>query len=670
MRLFIAEKPSLGRAIAETIGVIKKHNGYIECKDNTCVTWCFGHLLEQAEPHVYDAKYKTWSLDTLPIFPTEWISLPKDSAKDHLDIVVSLIQKAELLVNAGDPDREGVYLVNEVIDYANTPQEKKASALRVLINDLNPHAVQAALDKLEPNHLHNNKSQAAKARSRADWLLGINLTRACTVLGKRQGHPNKYIVGRCQTPTLQMVVRRDAEIANFTPINFYDVESSFEQDGITFKAKWQVPTTISEDKRCLSKDVAENLLNDCKNQQATVTKAETKRAKSQPPLPFSLRTLQEFMSSKYGYGAKETLDYCQSLYESKIVSYPRTDQSYLLTSKRDEIDIILENLEGLNDSPLAEWASHADTQLVSPCWNDKKLEGEAHTAIIPTTRAPELEKLSIGEANVYNVIAARYLAQFYPAAEDDNTTIELTIDGHQFKTTGKVEITKGWRTVLGKEKNNQEDEQNLPALKPKQKIQCVNAQLLEKKTTPPKPFTEGLLLSGMCNIAKEVTDPTLKAKLKETAGLGTEATRAGIIESLKDNGYLTTKGKSIVSTPLGQMLILALPASVRDPAITALWEQQLDVIEKGEYTLEQFIEKVEGNITRLLNDFKSGTETFSLPASTEAKCPKAGCNGFALPYDGKKGKAYKCSVCETRFKDNKGKVGKEIVKIAKIEATK
>lgn len=668
MRLFIAEKPSLGRAIAETIGVIKKHNGYIECKDNTCVTWCFGHLLEQAEPHVYDDKYKTWSLDTLPIFPTEWISLPKESAKDHLDIVVGLIQKAELLVNAGDPDREGVYLVNEVIDYANTPQEKKASALRVLINDLNPHAVQAALDKLEPNHLHDNKSQAAKARSRADWLLGINLTRACTVLGKRQGHPNKYIVGRCQTPTLQMVVRRDAEIANFTPINFYDVESSFEQDGITFKAKWQVPTTISEDKRCLSKDVAENLLNDCKNQQATVTKAETKRAKSQPPLPFSLRTLQEFMSSKYGYGAKETLDYCQSLYESKIVSYPRTDQSYLLTSKRDEIDIILENLEGLNDSPLAEWASHADTQLVSPCWNDKKLEGEAHTAIIPTTRAPELEKLSIGEANVYNVIAARYLAQFYPAAEDDNTTIELMIDGHQFKTTGKVEITKGWRTVLGKEKNNQEDEQNLPALKPKQKIQCVNAQLLEKKTTPPKPFTEGLLLSGMCNIAKEVTDPTLKAKLKETAGLGTEATRAGIIESLKDNGYLTTKGKSIVSTPLGQMLILALPASVRDPAITALWEQQLDVIEKGEYTLEQFIEKVEGNITRLLNDFKSGTETFSLPASTEAKCPKAGCNGFALPYDGKKGKAYKCSVCETRFKDNKGKVGKEIVKIAKIEA--
>lgn len=264
------------------------------------------------------------------------------------------------------------------------------------------------------------------------------------------------------------------------------------------------------------------------------------------------------------------------------------------------------------------------------------------------------------------MIAARYLAQFYPAAEDDNTTIELTIDGHQFKTTGKVEITKGWRTVLGKEKNNQEDEQNLPALKPKQKIQCVNAQLLEKKTTPPKPFTEGLLLSGMCNIAKEVTDPTLKAKLKETAGLGTEATRAGIIESLKDNGYLTTKGKSIVSTPLGQMLILALPASVRDPAITALWEQQLDVIEKGEYTLEQFIEKVEGNITRLLNDFKSGTETFSLPASTEAKCPKAGCNGFALPYDGKKGKAYKCSVCETRFKDNKGKVGKEIVKIAKL----
>lgn len=671
MRLFIAEKPSLGNALAETIGIKKKHKGYIECANGDTVTWCIGHLLEQADPEHYDKQYKAWTLDNLPIIPEKWISLPKDDTKDQLDIVVGLIKKADVLVNMGDPDREGVYLVNEVIEYAQIPQSKWDSALRILVNDLNPKAIQKALDNLEPNSQHVTRGHAALCRSRADWLLGMNMTRACSVLAKRQGHPHLFSVGRVQTPTLQMVVKRDLEIANFKPVAFYDVEGFFSHDGMEFKAKWQVPTAISEDKRCLDKSMAEKVMNAINGDHASVTTCETKRGKSQPPLPFSLRTLQEYMSSKYGYGAKETLDYCQALYEQhKIVSYPRTDQPYLPTDKRDEIETIMSNLEGLNDTPLAEWATNADISLSSPCWNDKKLEDAAHTAIIPTTRAPDLDVLSSGELTVYNAIASRYIAQFYPVAEDDNTVIEIESGEHQFKTTGKIEIVKGWRTVLGKEKANDDNEQSLPSLSQGQQIQCSQSVLVVKKTTPPKPFTEGTLLAGMSNIAKEVTDPNLKAKLKETAGLGTEATRAGIIETLKERGYLEPKGKTIISTNLGRMLILALPAKVRDPALTAIWEQQLDVVENGGCSVEKFMAVMEKTITSHMNDFKSGKETFTLPESKEATCPKSGCDGFALPYEGKKGRAYKCSVCETRFKDDKGKLGKEIKKIAKIETVK
>lgn len=665
MRLFIAEKPSLGRAIAETIGTKKSHKGYIECNNGDIVTWCIGHLLEQAEPEHYDEALKSWSLDTLPIVPKEWVYVAKEETQDQLNVVLEWIGKSDIIVNAGDPDREGAYLVNEVLEFANISQEKWDKAERVLINDLNPKAIESALESIEPNSKHIAMSDAAKCRSRADWLIGMNISRICTILGKRQGHPSVFSFGRVQTPTCQLVVKRDLEIASFKPIPFFDVESHFEQDGIAFKAKWQIPDSISEDKRCLDKATAQAVI-DSIGTQATVTSFDTKRAKSQPPLPFSLKTLQEAMSSQYGYGAKETLDIVQSLYEKhKIVSYPRTDQQYLTTIKRDEIELILANLEGVNNKELAAWATEADTSLVSPCWNDKKLEGKAHTAIIPTTRAPDLDALDDKELNVFHAIASRYLAQFFPVAEDDKTVIELKAGAHDFKTTGSVEVVKGWRIVLGKDK--EKEEQSLPALNKDQTITVLKAELLEKKTTPPKPFTEGTLLTAMCNIAKEVTDPTLKAKLKETAGLGTEATRAGMIETLKERGYLETKGKNIVSTPLGQMLILGLPNKLRDPAMTAIWEQQLDVVENGECSLEKFMSVIEKTVTTYVDDFKSGKLIFKLPESTLPKCPKKDCAGFAIEYDGKKGKAFKCSLCETRFKSDKGKVGKEIKKIKKLE---
>lgn len=668
MRLFIAEKPSLGRAIADVLGVTEKHRDYIECQHGDVVTWCVGHLLEQAEPEQYGDEYKHWSLDTLPIIPKAWLAVPKNETKDQLNTVVKLIKQADVLVNAGDPDREGVYLVNEVIEYAGADQTKRDKALRVLINDLNPKAIEQALSAMEPNSKHQAASDAAQCRARADWLLGMNMSRACTVLAKQQGHPGVFTVGRVQTPTLQLVVKRDAEIANFKPTPFFDVEATFSEGGTAFNAKWQVPESVSDEKRCTDKAIAQAVITAIGDQSATVTRCETKRAVSQPPLTYSLRSLQEEMSRAYGFGAKQTLDIVQSLYEThKIVSYPRTDQPYLSTNKRDEIDLILGNLEGLKETVLADHAANADTALISPVWNDKKLDGAAHTAIIPTTRAPDLSKLTQDELRVYEAIALRYLAQFFPPAEDDNTVIEIQHGEHQFKTSGKVEIKPGWRVVLGKEKEGDADSQSLPVLGNGVCIACDGAKLQEKKTTPPKPFTEGTLLTAMCNIAKEVTDAALKAKLKETAGLGTEATRAGIIETLKERGYLMVKGKSLISTDSGRMLIMGLPGAIRDPALTAVWEQQLGVVESGEYSVEKFMTVMEKTIAGHINDLKTGKTTFNLPKSTYPTCPKSPCQGFLLPYQGKKGPAHRCSVCETRFKDDKGKPGAEIKKIAKLE---
>lgn len=667
MRLFIAEKPSLGRAIADVLGVSKKYNGYIECRNGDVVTWCIGHLLEQAEPEYYNNKYKTWVLDTLPIIPDKWITIPKKESAKQLDTVLSLIKKADILVNAGDPDREGTYLVNEVIEYAGVTQDKWDKILRILINDLNPKAIEQALATMVPNNQYQAYANAALCRSRADWLLGINMSRACTVLAKQQGHPHTFTVGRVQTPTLQLVVKRDTEIENFKPIPFFDVEAIFSKKNVTFKTKWQVPESINDEKRCTDKSIADAVVTDVTTQSAIVTQYETKRVTSQPPLAYSLRSLQEEMSRSYGFGAKKTLDLAQSLYEKhKVISYPRTDQTYLSSNKRDEIELILGNLKTLNQSKLAKLAAQTDTTLVSPVWNDQKLESAAHTAIIPTTRMPDLDKLTKDELQMYEAIALRYIAQFYPPAEDDNTIIEIQSGEHKFKAQGKIEVKTGWRVVLSKEKEQEENGQLLPILSENVNIQCESAKIQEKKTIPPKPFTEGTLLTAMCNIAKEVTDPVLKNKLKETAGLGTEATRAEIIETLKERGYLDTKGKNIISTELGRMLIMGLPSAIRDPAITAIWEQQLDIVESGEYSVEKFMAVMEKTIAGHIDDLKNGRTAFSLPKSNYPSCPKSPCQGFLLPYEGKKGMAHRCSICETRFKYIKGKALAEIKKIAKF----
>jgi DNA topoisomerase-3 len=689
-RLFIAEKPSVGRAIAKCLGggqtqrieiqkgedengqpVIETSPSYIECANGDVVTWCFGHMLELAEPQLYDAKFKKWNVDDLPIViaPDKWQWLPSTNSAAQLESIVSLIRHSDVLVNGGDKDREGDLLIEEVFSYAGITPEQREKAWRIEVVDLNDDKVQEALDNLRPNREFVNRMQAAMCRSKADWLVGMNYSRMATELAKLKGHNVKFSVGRVQTPTLAMVVQRDLEIAEFEPQTFYDVMATFEKDGTPFKAKWVTPNG----ERCLIKAESENIVSCLNEVPSTVTQCETKRVKSQPPLPFSLRALQTLMSKKYGMDVAKTLEIAQKLYEAKLTSYPRNnDVKYLPSVKKEEASTIISALQRTPLLPeMKAWADNTDLSLTSGAWNDKKLEGEAHTAIVPTLTCCDYGESKILDNNdgklVYMEIVARYLAQFYPAAEDDKTVIELDCKGHTFRTTGNIERLAGWRGMRNDAGDDDSEEkgldnpqeQKLPVLEKDESLSSTNNEIKEGQTTPPKPYTSGTLLNDMSSIAKRVDDPAYKAILKDTAGLGTSATQAGILKKLLENGYLeektSGKTKQLVSTPTGKMLAMALPANVRDPVMTAVWEQQLGKIESGEYPAEKFMQVIDSELAKNITHFKTGKFPFKLPESTASKCE---CGGYILRASSGKKPFWVCVQCDKRYSDDDGKLGK------------
>ncbi|GAL07511.1 DNA topoisomerase III [Photobacterium aphoticum] len=334
-RLYIAEKPSLGRAIAAVLPrPHKNNNGYIEVGNGDIVTWCIGHLLEQVEPDAYDEKYKKWNLADLPIVPEQWQLSPRKSAKQQLAVVKKLCKQATDVVHAGDPDREGQLLVDEVIDYVKLAQSKKASMQRLLISDLNPAAVKRALGQLRSNRDFIPLSVSALARSRADWLYGMNMTRAYTLLGQKGGYRGVLSVGRVQTPVLGLVTRRDDEIANFVPKPFYELFALIPYQDMVIRAKWQPSEACQpwqdDDGRILNRKLCENVVSRIKGQPAEVSAAERKETRQAPPLPYSLSALQIDAAKRFGMSAADVLATCQSLYEKhKVITYPRSDSRYL-----------------------------------------------------------------------------------------------------------------------------------------------------------------------------------------------------------------------------------------------------------------------------------------------------------------------------------------------------
>lgn len=634
MRLFIAEKPSLARAIADVLP--KPHtrgDGFIKCGSEDYVTWCVGHLLEQAEPNVYDAKFKQWRLEHLPIIPEKWQLLPRKEVQKQLDSVIKLIHQADILVNAGDPDREGQLLVDEVFSYANLTKEKQDQIQRCLISDLNPTAVEKAIKKLQPNRNFIPLATSALARARADWLYGINMTRAYTIRGQQAGYRGVLSVGRVQTPVLGLIVRRDLEIENFQPKDFFEVSACITQEkgkqssleeGIStsFLALWQPSKACEdyqdEDGRVLSKALAENVVKRITGQPAEVMEYIDKREKETAPLPYSLSALQIDAAKRYGMSAQEVLDVCQRLYEThKLITYPRSDCRYLpeehFVERHKTLEAIRTQCQIYQPLP-----NIINSEQKNRCWNDKKVE--AHHAIIPTAKNKPVS-LNQVESNIYSLIARQYLMQFCPDAEYRKSKITLNIAGGIFIAQARNLQTAGWKQLWGKEDEDEQQEPLLPIVKKGDVLFCEKGEIINKKTQPPKPFTDATLLSAMTGIARFVQNKELKKILRETDGLGTEATRAGIIELLFKRGFVYKKGRNIHSTEAGKILIQALPDIATLPDMTAHWEAQLDSISRKQGSYQQFMTTLTAFLPELLRymNFSALRQLGQIEKNTENK---------------------------------------------------
>ncbi|TKJ97686.1 DNA topoisomerase III [Pseudomonas fluorescens] len=591
MRLYLCEKPSQAKDIAAVLGASRRGDG-CWLGHGVTVTWCIGHLLETAPPDAYDAKYKRWVLADLPIVPEKWKMLVKPKTASQYKAVKRLLGEAQELVIATDADREGEMIARELVEHCRY----RGPIQRLWLSALDDASIRKALAALKPGAETFSLYHSALGRSRADWLIGMNMSRLFTLLGRQSGYQGVLPVGRVQTPTLRLVVDRDRSIADFVPVAYWAIDVDLRHEHMTFTAQWRAPEDACDDQgRCLNpqlaRDAADAMLNAAT---ARLVKLRTERMREVAPLPFDLGTLQEICSKKLGLGAQETLDIAQSLYEThKAITYPRSDCGYLPLSQHSEAPKILAAL-GRADTAVNELMPHIDPQRRSRAWNDAKVS--AHHGIIPTGAGKEVSQLTGKHRAVYTLIRARYLAQFLPNHEYDRTQADFDCAGHALRAVGKVVIEPGWKRALPEalvpaKGREAPAPQALPTLVQGHDYAVAKVNLKDLWTQPPKPFTEGDLIKAMKNVAKLVEDPLLKQKLKDTTGIGTEATRAGIIQGLLDRGYLVKNGKALSATLAAFSLIDAVPRAIADPGTTAIWEQALDMVQSGEMSLEEFVAK-------------------------------------------------------------------------------
>ena len=622
-RLFIAEKPSLGKAIAAELGVTQTCQGYIVC-GNDAVTWCFGHLLEQYDPDDYDDAWKLWRRSSLPMIPREWRLKPKESARAQLQVISNLLGEAATVVNTGDPDREGQLLVDEVLEHFRYT----GPVQRIWLASLDSRSIQKALATLKDNRDYANLRDSARARSQADWLIGMNATRAMTLRGRESGRDGVLSMGRVQTPTLALVVNRDREIAAFTPIDYLVLQATLQHDAGTFSAIFKPSETqpgLDSEGRLVDGATAQGIMDAVRGKNGIITSVTREKKKKPVPLPHCLSSLQKAASSKLGMTAQQVLDTAQSLYEKKLTTYPRTDCRYLPEEQFSDAARIITAL-GSSVSGLEAVTAKADSALKGPVWDTKKIT--AHHAIIPTGEEPR--SLTAQEKELYLMIAVQYFLQFYPPMLYEAQKILATIVETAWEARGRMIIEPGWTGFAAEEDDEdakkKEAEQSLPSVGNNDAVLCADVDALKKKTTPPSRFSEGSLIEAMANVHRFVSDAKAKAVLKENEGIGTEATRASILETLKGRGFITASGKSLVSTPLGQSLIDMTPDTLRDPVTTAQWEQRLEAITRGETSLEDFMREQYAALPLLLAPSSPPLPHFS-PVPSPARSVARRCAG-------------------------------------------
>ncbi|HWR43023.1 DNA topoisomerase III [Sporomusa sp.] len=656
MRLYIAEKPSMAAEIAKCLpGPVSRKDGYINTGGGI-ITWGYGHILRQAEPDEYDPKYGKWRAEDLPIIPQSWKLLVADSCKKQFEIIKNLIDQASEIVHAGDPDREGQLLIDEVLDYVNNQKPVR----RILLNALDEQSIKKAINSLRDNQDFYNLKQSALARTRADWLIGMNLSRAYTLAAQQAGHRTTLPVGRVKTPTLALVVRREREIEGFKQADYFTVKADFGHDDTVFTAYWKPRENqpgLDTEGRLADKSIAQALLEmlQAATEPAAVILCETTEKKEPQRLPLALSTLQVMAGKKFGYDPQLVLDTAQKLYEKKLTTYPRSDCEFLPESQHDDAGVILQNLIGLAHTELAGWSGKAEPMTKSRAWNDKKIT--AHHAIIPTVERCNFATLSDTERNIYFLVAQAYIAQFYPVHVFDQTRAELDYAGERFTANGRIIKELGWKEVYSAEveEKKEDDSTTLPPMAKGDQPLFVKASAEKKSTKAPGRFTAATLLAAMKEIHKYVKNPDLKKQLKDVAGIGTEATRATIIKELTERGFLReeTKKKYLKPTEPAYLLVDILPEEITYPDFTALWEDILHQMAAGNASLDTFL----GQQARFASSLCTKAKGAAIPLKGEHHCPRCR-KGVLQLRNGKHGKFWGCSrypACRGSYDDKNDK---------------
>lgn len=622
MKLFLCEKPSQAKDIGKVLGVLGgRYEGYFE-KNGVAVTWAFGHILTDAMPDAYGEQFRQFgNIDALPCIPSQWVKeVPKDKVK-QMNVIRKLLNRADEVVIATDADREGEVIAREILEYCG--YRKKLT--RFWTSGLDTASVKKALASMMPGSKKESLYQAGLARGRADWLVGMNLSRAYTVAyAEGFGKEHTLSIGRIQTPTLRLVVNRDLAIDHFVPQPYYTLAVVFQTaSGAPFTAAWQIPEAVTDNSGLFKDKVyLDQLLKALNNARGKVVSAQTERKKQAAPLPYSLSALQKEACAKLKISAAKVLKIAQSLYEThKITSYPRTPCQYLPHSQQGEVRTVFAALAKLDPS-VSPALLAADPDKDSPVWNDNQVNKHSHHAIIPTTvDNVNLSALDSNERAVYFMIRNRYIAQFYPDYEYEASVIVAEACGHSFKANGHKPLVRGWKTFLSQTVQTDEDAEDTPPLPPVnigEELRVTECLPESKKTKPPSRFTESSLLDEMKTLSdylKSVDDEQIKKTLRSTQGLGTEATRAAIIERLFEMKYLERVKGKILSTEKGRNLIRRIPPEVADPATTAKWEMALNGIEDGRLTLNDFMAYQTAQINNLVSKAKADAAGRPKPAA-------------------------------------------------------
>ena len=636
-QLVLAEKPSVARDIARVIGANRKANGYIE-GDRYVVTWALGHLVTLADPELYDDKYKAWRLEDLPMLPDKMkLVVIKQTAKQY-KTVSSLMSRKDIdsLIIATDAGREGELVARWIMMKAHF----KKPAFRLWISSQTDKAIKEGFASLKPAKQYDNLYYSAQARAEADWLVGLNVTRALTCK-----HNAQLSAGRVQTPTLAMIVEREEEILRFKPSDYYTLQAVFKGFNATFRDK-------SGNTRFSSREYVEKIVKALTGREGVVASIERTAKKQNPPAAYDLTELQRDANKLYGYSAKQTLSYMQSLYEMhKVLTYPRTDSRYIT---KDVAATIPERLRSVSQGAYQKTAMSLFRKPVNTKYivNDAKVTD--HHAIIPTEQSANFAKFTHEERNIYDLVVKRFLAVLSEPFEYDEVKLTINIGGESFYAKGKVVKSEGWKALYGKSFGDDEEEeaenkaQNLPDLKKGAKLPVLNLKVGTGKTRPPARYTEATLLTAMENPSKQISDKNLKAVIQTTSGLGTPATRADIIEKLFDNFSIERVGKEIHPTAKGKQLIKIVPSDLKSAELTAKWEQQLQNISRGTQDMKAFIGEMRKYASSLVKMVIASDAQYVHDNMTKEKCPD--CGKYLLEVNGKKGKMLICQDRECGYR--------------------